>query len=637
MRWYRDSVIGKLMLPIVLLMLVGYGLVAVLNGFWLYDVGWEGASEEGREATLRASIALEGYFDKYAAVLGTLAQSEDVRSFASIIAERNPSAYSGNEDYARYLASITRTAQSDKNILNIYFGSERTQTIFDTDEWEASADYRVSERDWYREGKRADSLFFTDPYLDAITGKPVLSITYPIYIGSSLQGLLGMDLLLDTVNDVVSSVATHEGGYAFVMDRKGTILVHPDPRMVFSTNGTQLEGKLGAICKDMVSGKSGLGEAVYQGEPQLVFYNPVELMGWSLGTLVPKKAVTQPVTNRVTISVAVSLIAIICVGFLTFQVAKRSVAPLRQLAGMAEQVAGGDLTVNLAASGSDEIGNMAASFVRMTEGLRDIIGNLRQYSQQVADTSQELSASSEEAGASIEEVAASANEFAGMATEMSSNVQRMADSARHVTDTASAGDQAVSKAVDETTMLQGHMTNLAGKVESLGDRSQEIGRIVEMISDIAAQTNLLALNAAIEAARAGEFGRGFAVVAEEVRKLAEQSSEATAEIGLLIGRIQGETEGTVVGMRESVVQVEHTLGVVKASGERLQEILQETDLVASEIRQISAGTEQMSGGSQEIAAATEEQSAAIQQVASSSQLLSNMAQELQRVVNQFRL
>jgi methyl-accepting chemotaxis protein len=126
-------------------------------------------------------------------------------------------------------------------------------------------------------------------------------------------------------------------------------------------------------------------------------------------------------------------------------------------------------------------------------------------------------------------------------------------------------------------------------------------------------------------------------VAEEVRKLAEQSARATAEIGHLIERIQSETGVTVTGMRDSVAQVEQTLSVVQASGQRLQEILQEADLVAGEVQQVSSGVEQVSSGSQEIAAATEEQSAVIQQVASASQNLSNMAQELQGIIGQFKV
>ena len=625
------------MLPILLLLLVGFSVVGILNGVWLYNQGWDAISKEGSEAALRASIEIESYFQKHAGALEALAHSEDVRAFSNRVMYRSPKAYQNDRNYNDYISTIRRAMQQDENILSIYFGSEQTKTIFNVDEWVATADYVVSRRHWYQEGKEADSLYFTDPYLDEVTGQPIISVTYPIHIDDSFKGIFGMDLLLDTVNSIVSSVHTVEGGYAFVMDRHGTILVHPDPEMVFITNGTELEGDLGAICQKMVAGNTGYGEASYLGESQLVFYNPVNLTGWSLGVVVPKETLTAPISQRVSVSIIISIVAVVSVAVLASAVARRSLAPLGQLAGLTEQIAAGDLTVEVKTGNSDEIGNLATSFARMVESLRGIVSNVQGYSQRVADTSHELSASSEETGASIEEVAASANQFAGMATDMSGNVQRMAVSADRVAETAVVGNEAVVKAVDETSRLQERMTDLAGRVESLGVSSQEIVQIVDMISDIADQTNLLALNAAIEAARAGEYGRGFAVVAEEVRTLAEESSKATAEIELLINRIQEETSGTVTGMQESVAQVEHTLAVVHASGERLQEILKETDQLANELRQVSSGTEQISSGSEEIAAATEEQSAVIQQVASASQELSNMAQELQKIVDRFKV
>ena len=636
MKWLRSSVVGKLMAPILLLLLIGFGLITVLSGSWLYSTGFEGISDQGQEAAIRAAQAVDGYFAKHTATLQALAQSEDVRAFAQKAMYRSPKAHRGDVDYDRYLATITRVTEENRDVLNMLFASEKAQIGYDVTEFEPPTDYRLGNADWYRDGKRADGLHFTDPYIDEVTGQQVLSVTYPVYIDRTFQGLLSMDLLLDTVNSLASEIRTHENGYTFVMDRTGTILVHPDARMLL-TKGTELGGELGAICKEMVAGKIGYGEAIKEGERQLIFYHPVELTDWSLGIVVPKSALTQPVAQRVITSVIIAVIIVVLVSLLAGVTARRALAPLLRLAEGTKQMAAGDLTVKVEALGEDEIGVLASSFAQMVEGLRKILVNLMEHAEQVADTSQELSASSEEAGASIEEVAASANQFAGMAAEITGNVQRMADSAGRVTKTASAGNEAVLKAVEETTELQNRMADLAGKVENLGGRSEEIGRIIGMISDIADQTNLLALNAAIEAARAGEYGRGFAVVAEEVRKLAEQSANAAAEIGLLIGRIQSETGITVAGMQESVAQVDQTLSVVNASGQRLQEILKESDLVAAEVQQVSSGIEQVSSGSQEIAAATQEQSAVIQQVASASQDLSNMAQELQRIVTHFKV
>ena len=198
----------------------------------------------------------------------------------------------------------------------------------------------------------------------------------------------------------------------------------------------------------------------------------------------------------------------------------------------------------------------------------------------------------------------------------------------------------------------------AAVVAELGQRSKAIDQIVATISGIAGQTNLLALNAAIEAARAGEQGRGFAVVAEEVRKLAEQSQEATKQISALIGGIQGDTEQAVAAMDNGTREVKLGAEVVNTAGQAFHEIVALVEQVSDQIREVSSTIDQMAIGSQQIvesvnridhlskeaasqaqtvSAATEEQSASMEEIASSSQSLAQLALELRDAVGKFKV
>ena len=174
-------------------------------------------------------------------------------------------------------------------------------------------------------------------------------------------------------------------------------------------------------------------------------------------------------------------------------------------------------------------------------------------------------------------------------------------------------------------------------MHELHDKSKEIGNIVDLITDVADQTNLLALNAAIEAARAGEHGRGFAVVAEEVRKLAEQTSGATAHITALVSDIQRQAQAVMTESDAGASDVEDSSTLIKESWKGLDAILDKIAAIAKDVEQLAAGTQQIGSGSEEIAATTQEQSASIEEVAASAQNLSQTAEDLQRSVAFFKV
>ena len=198
----------------------------------------------------------------------------------------------------------------------------------------------------------------------------------------------------------------------------------------------------------------------------------------------------------------------------------------------------------------------------------------------------------------------------------------------------------------------------ADAISGLATKSEQIGAIVQTITGIAEQTNLLALNAAIEAARAGEQGRGFAVVAEEVRKLAEESQAAAAQIAELIGAIQVETTKAVSVVQEGARRTDEGAGVVEQTRqaferidavvedmtERIEQIAAASEQTAAganrmqtSITEVAAVAEQSSASAEEVSASTEETAAATQQITASAQELARTAETLERLVTRFRL
>jgi methyl-accepting chemotaxis protein len=349
--------------------------------------------------------------------------------------------------------------------------------------------------------------------------------------------------------------------------------------------------------------------------------------------------------------------------------------------------------------------------VQAYEGARtktaEVIGHVAHSASTVAETSQSLAASSQESGAAASEIAAGsqklavgAGEAAAIVTQLSAQVESVSESTNaqrelvgdarraleeaavsidHVASAASGvksaaetGAHAVRQTVDAMARVREQAEASTLKVRDLDTRGRQIGEIVRTIAGIADQTNLLALNAAIEAARAGEHGRGFAVVAEEVRKLAEQASHSTQEIGALVNAVRQSVDETVATIATTAQEVEEGARRSESAGEALTHILAAAESVATRANEVAGQTmnatrtmeavarsaednavsaQEMAAGadrvsqtiasvaavSEESAAGAEELTASIEEVGAAAGELAEMSDELQRLVRQFRL
>jgi len=206
------------------------------------------------------------------------------------------------------------------------------------------------------------------------------------------------------------------------------------------------------------------------------------------------------------------------------------------------------------------------------------------------------------------------------------------------------GNQVVGSVVQGIEKVAKTVSESAASISDLGQRSTQIGQILSVIKDIADQTNLLALNAAIEAARAGEQGRGFAVVADEVRKLAERTTSATAEISTMVGAIQNDTQQAVATMRQSSDDVRDGVALANEAGNALKDINHSVEQVVGMIGHIADSTRTQSEASEsltatveEIARMAEENRHAIEQAVSASREMTNRSKGLQGIISRFQL
>ena len=336
------------------------------------------------------------------------------------------------------------------------------------------------------------------------------------------------------------------------------------------------------------------------------------------------------------------LIATISLSFfialaISLLLARSIVSPISVMTERAQKIAQGDLTQKIEINKKDEMGILAKAFNIMLEGIYHLLEQINSSAQGVEKLSQNLSETTDALSSSIQEVAGSTNHVAASAQQLSGNSQDMAHESREISEMAIAGEREMGETVEKMQEIQKHIVLLGESIERLDQRSTEINKIINMINGIAEQTNLLALNAAIEAARAGEQGRGFSVVAEEVRKLAEQTTQATAEIGELIKAIQEDTASAVQTMERSAEHVEAGSMVMKSSAQSFRRIVDSAQMLIKRFEETAAAVEELSASSQQVAAATQQQSAATEEIAFSSSELKRSAEILYEQVAQFKL
>lgn len=324
---------------------------------------------------------------------------------------------------------------------------------------------------------------------------------------------------------------------------------------------------------------------------------------------------------------------------------------LRQLSDAANAISSGDVRRRCEIESRDLIGEIAGSFNRMGERLREVIGQILNSTAQLASASEQMSMIIERSGEGLkrqqhetDQVATAINEMSATAQEVARNAAQAAQAAQHADAETNSGKLVATEAIGGIDALASAVGEASSVIHKLEAESGHIGVVLDVIRGIAEQTNLLALNAAIEAARAGEQGRGFAVVADEVRTLASRTQKSTQEIQEMIERLQA-------GAGAAVQVMDQAGGMAKAGQDHVEKAAESLAAIASSVATINDMNTQIASAAEEQSAVTEEihrnvvaisqvsteTSDGARQTATASQQLARLAAELQELVAHFRM
>ncbi len=507
--------------------------------------------------------------------------------------------------------------------------------IIDATGWVPPADYDPTVRPWYRAAMDTNGPILTEPYVDAQTGKLIVSFASPVKGGG---GVVAGDISIDRLVKDVLALKLAGNGYAMLLSKDGKIIAHPEPKLTLKGVG-DLSSELATHVAELGQPSKGLVDASVGGKSSLVLWQPVAGSDWTLALVMERSAVLAPL--RSLLFKVLGIIAVFGIGVSLLAVAtlSRMLKGLGQIRTAMQEIASGegDLTRRIDVKSDDEVGQTAEAFNRFLGGLQGTIKDVTQASLSVASGATELSASAEQMSATTQEIAKSGELLHGATETVASAITEFMASVEEVARNVKTSVEHTGETVEATEAgSQGTKTTAEG-MNRIHDASSKIASAIRVIQEIAQQTNLLSLNAAIEAAKAGEQGKGFAVVAEEVRKLADRSRQAAVEIEKLLHDTQVAVDGGVSSVQNISALMERIQASIKRVSSLINEIGTATREQTSTASEIANRMEESAREIGQNAVATQELSATVHEISRTASDLARIANSLAQAMARFKV
>ena len=654
------SIKTKIITTVIALFLIGISAITVSNNYQVKVKTQDSVIQSSEALVNGMSNAVENFFGQY---------GKGIEYLASTNTLRNEEAFNSSEmrDTMQQFLSIYSEAFS------IYYALPNKEfTAYPS--MKVGSDFDPTIRDWYKDATQStDQVIWSQPYEDASSNELVVTASKAVLSNGIVVGVVGFDIKLSVLNDMIASNELGHEGIPYVLDSEGNVIVHPTLR------GENVKER--PDMKEVYTSESGEVRFTDSdtGIDRLNIFATIPGLDWKVGAVYEEKHINALASELRTSMLIVSAVMVIAIIIALYFIINRIVKPIRSIKDMMNTVSHGDLTVRTEIKTKDEIGDLGLHFNTMIDHTNAIITTVHESAKNVMMNSESLSAVAEETSASSTEVAFAVAEIAKGASKsaedaelvseraerLGSQIEKIIEKAAVMNDIArntgamnTEGRGRMNEMKSSFTNWQTDLQSMANVIGTLSEKVKAIGGVMETITEISAQTNLLALNASIEAARAGEHGKGFAVVAEEVRKLAEQSARSTDEVKATVQELQMESTIVTENMnttiqnfnhQSSVVQeTEMAFGTISSLMDDMQIAIEEVtgeiervatykDEVAQTIQTMAATSEETAAACEEVSASTDEQLHAIQSVANSAEILTKLSEELSAAVEHFKI
>ncbi|WP_066500474.1 methyl-accepting chemotaxis protein [Abyssisolibacter fermentans] len=543
--------------------------------------------------------------------------------------------------------------------------------------------------DYYNMPKVRKESYITEPSLKNINGsvKYVVNFSAPIIVNNKFLGAVGVDLSLDSLQAITSKLDLYESGFGRIISNSGRVLTHKDDTKVGSI-GSEFLTKEGVELLDYIKKGEEFYEYSFSEELDsyvLVNYYPIRIGNtsmWSFSAIIPQDEIVKDSEYLFKTLIGICVGGILLIAIIIYRNINSISKFIKRCAVYANKMANKDFTEEIDETlikRKDEIGELAIAFNKLSLNMKDLLGNIEVSAEHVALSSEQLSDASDQVSRVSEEVALAVDDIAQgsvqQAGEVDNSVTKLnelkdeIDNAMNNTDlvrqgfdhlifTSQDGFSSMNELKEAFKKNTEIMIVALQDVKTLSIKSQSIEEILEAITNIASQTNLLALNASIEAARAGDAGKGFAVVADEIRKLAEDTENATNTIVNIVVEMKNQMQSTTNNMDEAdkvlkevdkslsdtqyaFKEVENSTNDMISFIEKLFNSMKKTtelkDNTVTSIENISSLAQEFASSTEEVSASVQEHIATIEEIAKSTQELNELAKNLHIVTTEFKL
>ena len=502
----------------------------------------------------------------------------------------------------------------------------------------------------------------TEPYV--YQGKMIVEQVYPIIIDGEFKGIAGLDIALADIETMLRSIARDKSVDLFLISSRGRfIAATTDP-----TEATDESAGDSLRTQDVsASGYSDLFSKLlrkpYRKTPLLAddpsddgdyYFTVAEVptSGWTLVLRESQSLTLGPIWSQLLRRIALALAGVGLVIALLVVMVYRLNRRINSAVQAAEQVAGGDLSLEIqAGSCQDETGILLRSIKKMTSNLNGLVGNVKQASIQLNSTATQLSATSRQQSEASSSFGASANEIAAAVKQISATTAELVETMREVNEVAVGTADLATSGSDRLRDMENNMRDLdkatgpiGEKLAVINEKASNITGIVTTITKVADQTNLLSVNAAIEAEKAGEYGVGFLVVAREIRRLADQTAAATLDIDQMVHQMQSAVSAGVMEMDRFTDQVRRSVEDVVQISQQMSQIIQRVNTNTEKFERVnesmqsqSQGADQISQAMAQLTAHAHQTSEAIREYSQASDDLYEAIDSLKSAISSFQL